>query len=361
MRQTIYLKRLNRLREKLPQIGAQGLLVSSSHNRRWLSGFEGSSGWLLVTGDVAILGTDFRYWEQALSQAPDYELYKLGGDTTQNDLIRSAQIQNIALESQHVALKDFHNLQQIEEVNWILSENLVEALRTIKDVHELKKIRAAAAITDAAMGNVKQLLRVGMSEVSLAWELEKYMREAGATGLTFQVIVASGPNSALPHHAPGNRLIQDGDILLVDMGASVDGYGSDLSRTFFVSSKGDPLFDERFGLVLRAHDKAIDSMKPGMRGCEVDAVARDIIAAAGYGENFGHGLGHGLGLEGHEGPRLSTSKAETPLASGMVTTVEPGVYIPGWGGIRIEDLVLVTENGVELLSHSPIEPLLAPT
>lgn len=359
MESTVLGRRLEDVRQKMADVGAEGLLIGSNYNRRWLSGFRGSAGWLMITADKAILGTDFRYWEQAVEQAPCFELFKLTRDRTQYDLVRAAQVQRVAFEAQYLPVSEFGKLQEVEGIEWVPGEGIVESLRLKKDGAELEKIRAAAAITDAAMQQVKNLARIGMTERALAWELEKYMREEGATAMTFPVIVATGPNSALPHYAPADRRIEEGDILLVDMGASVDGYSSDLTRTFLVGRESDPTYEERFSLVLKAHDVAIAATRPGATGLEVDAVARDLLDEAGYGDKFGHGLGHGLGLEGHEGPRLATTRADMELGPGMVVTIEPGVYLPGWGGIRIEDLVLVTDTGAERLSHCPIEPLVA--
>lgn len=359
MESTILGQRLERARQKMTDNDAEGLLIGSPYNRRWLSGFRGSAGWLMITADRALLGTDFRYWEQAVEQAPCFELFKLNKDNTHHDMVRAAQVQRVAFEPQHVPVSEYEKLQEVEGIEWIADDGLVEELRLVKDASELDKIRRAAAITDAAMQQVKDLARIGTSERALAWELEKFMREEGATGLTFPVIVASGPNAALPHYSPAERRIEAGDILLVDMGASVEGYGSDLTRTFLVGQSSNPTYEERFSLVLKAHDAAIAAVRPGATGREIDAVARDLLDAAGVGDKFGHGLGHGLGLEGHEGPRLGTTRSDTELAAGMVATIEPGVYLPGWGGIRIEDLILVTDEGAERLSHCPIEPLLA--
>ncbi|HZD10394.1 MAG TPA: Xaa-Pro peptidase family protein [Candidatus Binatia bacterium] len=358
MRDTKITQRLADVRDKLGQIGAEGLLVTGSANRRWLSGFQGSYGWLLVTADSAFLGTDFRYWEQAQRQAPHFELVRLNKDRTQIDVIRDAHVRQMAIEAQHLSLSDYRALQEVPNVITVESEGLVEGLRAVKDRDELSHIRAAARITDAAMDHVREVARLGMTESALAWELEKVMREAGASGLAFPVHVASGPNAARPHHAPGHRALQSGDALIVDLGATYEGYASDLTRTFYIGSEVSERFGELFRLVLKAHDAAIASIRPHMAGREVDAVARDVIASAGHGEDFGHGLGHGLGLEAHEAPRLSPTRADLALLPGMVTTIEPGVYLPGWGGIRIEDLVLVTEQGAELISHSPFKPLL---
>ncbi len=355
---SIYLRRMQDLRARLHELGAEALLISGAQNRRWLSGFTGSAGWLLLTAKRALLATDFRYWQQAEDQAPQFELFQMTAGKTHGDLLATADAKNVLFEPQHVTVKEFLTLRELEGVNWTPVDGLVEELRVVKDEAELEKIRAAAAITDVVMAQVPSLVQSGMRELDLAWELEKRMREAGATGLTFPVHVATGPNSALPHHAPGARRIERADIVLVDMGATVDGYGSDLTRTYLFDSDFNSLFKQRYELVLKAHDEALHGIAPGKSGGEIDAIARDLIAAAGYGDNFGHGLGHGLGLEGHEDPRLSPTRGAAALAVGMVTTVEPGVYVPGWGGIRIEDLVVVTEGGTELLSHCPHDPII---
>jgi Xaa-Pro aminopeptidase len=249
-------------------------------------------------------------------------------------------------------------LQEVGGVNWLPRQGLVEELRAIKDQAELNAIRNAAKITDGVMNRVAEIAITGMTEAELAWELECAMRFGGAARMTFPVIVASGPNAALPHHMPGDRRLQRGDILLVDMGASFSGYGSDLTRTFIIGETPDRHFEERYDVVARAHGAAIQGLGPNVTGREVDRLARNVIADAGYGEQFGHGLGHGVGLEGHEAPRLSTTASDAPLAPGMVATVEPGIYVPGWGGIRIEDLVLITASGHEVISQCPKEPLI---
>ncbi len=357
-REAKLLQRLRNVRELLSEHEVDGILVSEGHNRRWLSGFEGSYGWLLVTVEKALLGTDFRYWEQAQVQAPHFELVKLTKNRSQNDLVLDGQVRDIALEAQSVSIGEFNKLQELADINWVLCDDLIEGLRAVKDAGELQRIRAAAAITDGAMACVKNFAQIGMTEAALAWKLEKHMREAGADGLAFPVHVASGPNSALPHHASGERAIQSGEILLIDMGATFDGYASDLTRTFYIGREIEPRFKEIFDIVLQAHDEAIRKIKPGLKGSEIDGVARELIGRAGFADHFGHGLGHGVGLQTHEKPRLSNTRADTLLSPAMVTTVEPGIYLPGYGGVRIEDLVVVTELGADLLSNCAIEPLL---
>ena len=353
-------ERLAAVRRMLPEWEVEGALISSVGNRRWLSGFTGSNAQLLITAEKALLATDFRYWEQATLQAPAFTLFKhqrRQQDTI--DFIRAAGISRIGIEAEHTTLADMARLRKVEGVHWQELAQTVEPMREVKSAAEIEAIRAAAAITDRTMAQVNALARAGMSERALAWELEKVMRESGADGVAFTVIVASGPNSALPHHHPGDRPLQAGDAVIVDMGAESNGYKSDLTRTFYLGDEPDEQFWEVYEVVQRAQTAVLDSLKAGAHNRAIDALARDLITAAGHGEHFGHGLGHGVGLDIHEGPALSfRSKDEDTVAAGVVMTVEPGVYIPGWGGVRIEDLVHVTETGIELLSQCPKTPII---
>jgi Xaa-Pro aminopeptidase len=224
----------------------------------------------------------------------------------------------------------------------------------VKTAVEIQKLRAAAAITDKAMAQVNQLARPGMTEKELAWALERQMREDGADGMAFPVIVASGPNSALPHHQTSNRRLQVGDVIIVDMGAELNGYKSDMTRSFYLGDEPTEKFWEIYNLVLAAHTAVFDQLRPGMTLRQIDSIARDLITAAGQSEHFGHGLGHGVGLDIHEAPFLSQrAPKEARIQAGMTVTIEPGIYIPGWGGIRIEDFAWVTKNGLEQISHCP--------
>ncbi|MGH2538276.1 MAG: M24 family metallopeptidase [Candidatus Promineifilaceae bacterium] len=350
--------RLEAVRAKLDEWQVDGVLIGSPSNRRWLSGFSGSAGWLLVTRDKALLGTDFRYWEQAADQAPSFELVKLEGMPAQSlpPFIASVGARRFGLEAKHITLDQFKTLEKADGVEWVQLENSLEALRAVKTAEELDAIRRAAAITDFAMSLVPALARPDMSEKELAWQLEKAMREQGASSMAFEIIVAAGPNGARAHHQPGPRPLAAGDPIIVDMGAELDGYSSDLTRTFYLGSEPDERFREIYATVQQAEQAALGVMRAGMNGKEIDALARDLIAAAGYKENFGHSLGHGVGLQVHEEPRLSHLADEEPLPAGAVVTVEPGIYISGWGGVRLEDLTLLTADGVELLSHAPQEP-----
>ena len=360
MKQNIYQYRLSVVRTMLEEWQVDGLLVTSPANRRWLSGFTGSAGKLIITADKALLATDFRYWTQAAAEATQFTLYKQvssqeGGEA----FIRSAGITTLGLEAGHVTLAEMEKYRQIEWFTWKPIGDELEQLRQISSEEELQAIRAAAHITDLTMSQFPKLARPGLTERQLAWELEKFMREAGAESLAFPVIVASGPNAAKPHHRWSERALQIGDAIIVDMGAVVDGYGADLTRTFHLGGEPDQKFWNVYNVVDEAHRRALMEMEPGMLCREVDALARDVIAAAGYKEQFGHGLGHGVGLVGHEKPQLSPLAPENALLlEGVAVTIEPGIYIEGWGGVRIEDLVLTTANGVEFLSQCPKTPVI---
>jgi Xaa-Pro aminopeptidase len=357
---TIYQERIEMVRQLLGEWELDGLLIGSPANRRWLSGFTGSAGDLLITADNAWLATDFRYWEQAERQSPDFALYRLIRDKKRTvvKLLAESGASGVGLEGSHTTLKTFAELEKVERVSWRPLDETVEPLRFIKTEAELATIRAAAAITDKAMAAVPRLAKPGISEKALAWELEKLMRENGADAIAFPVIVASGPNAALAHHRPGERPLQIGDSIVVDMGAAVNGYMSDMTRTFHLGGEPDDKFWEIYNLTLKAQETALAGIKAGLTGKACDALAREVIAAEGYGEAFGHSLGHGLGLEVHEGPGFN-SQNDKEIPAGAVVTVEPGIYLSGWGGVRIEDLVVVTEDGVERLSHCPKEPVIA--
>ena len=351
-------ERLTAVRAKFAEWQVDGLLISNPANRRWLSGFTGSSGQLLVTADKAILATDGRYWQQAEQQSPAFTLFR--HQRTAEDalhFIRSAQVANIGLEARHTTLSEWHQLNKFEGIHWVPLPQTTEVFRGMKTAVEREAIKAAAAITDLAMSQVHKLVKLGMTEKQLAWELEKTMREAGADGMAFPVIVASGPNSAFPHHHAGERPLQIGDILLIDMGAELNGYKSDLTRTFYLGSQLSEQFRYIYNLVQMAQTNAITNLRPGMTSQEGDTLAREVIEDAGYAENFGHGLGHSLGLEIHESPGLSW-RLEEQIPVNAIITIEPGIYISGWGGVRIEDLIHLTEDGSILISQCPKIPLL---
>lgn len=358
---SIFQERITAVRQKLAEWEVDGVLISSPANRRWLSGFTGSNGQLLITADQALIATDFRYYHQATHEAPDFALFQhqRTAEDTRNFLAQ-AGVPQVGVEAKHTTLDQMDELIQVENVTWVGLAKTVEPLRRVKTAVELATIQQACAITDSVMAQMPQIAHVGMTEQAVAWELEKVLREAGAEALAFDVIVASGPNSALPHHHPGSRRLQAGDAIVVDMGAQVAGYKSDMTRSFYLGEKASVPYFELYQLVLRAQTAVFQQARPGMSLKAVDALARDIFAQAGHAEHFGHGLGHGLGLDIHEDPFLSVRAAdEDTLDVGMVVTIEPGCYLPGSMGIRLEETALVTEEGLVPLTHCPKVPNLA--
>ena len=358
------INRIELIRAQLSTWNVNGILITNLSNCRWASGFTGSACTIVITAEKALLGTDFRYWEQAANQAPEFELVKMGRTAEfakQADVVKMAGVDRMGFESSNMTVSDFADLKRqckdVEDLKLVPLNSRIEPLRDVKSAEELEKIRAAAAITDLAMEQVNEIAKPGMTERELAWELEKLMRENGADGMAFPIIVASGPNSAMAHHHPGDRKLQAGDPIIIDMGAVLDGYHSDMTRTFFMGNELDEKFKYVYDLVHMAQKNALKNMQAGMLGKEIDALAREVIADAGQGENFGHSLGHGVGLDIHEGPRLS-SIYEEEIPVGSVVSVEPGVYLSGWGGVRIEDLVVLTDDGIEFLSHCPKKPVI---
>ncbi|MCP4415683.1 MAG: M24 family metallopeptidase [Chloroflexi bacterium] len=354
-------KRITAVRNKLSEWEVDGILITNPANRRWLSGFTGSNGQLLITAEQALIATDFRYFSQAGNESPDFTLFKHQRTVADTQaLLAQAAVARVGVEAEHVTLAQMDDLNQVKDVTWLPLPTTLEPMRMMKTAVELETIQKAAKITDTIMAQVPQLARVGMSEAEVAWQLEKGMRQAGAEAVAFDVIVASGPNSALPHHHPGDRRLQKGDALIVDMGAQVAGYKSDLTRSFFMGEQPTAHYFELYHLVLQAQTAVFEQAKPGMSLKGVDALARDIIDRAGHAEHFGHGLGHGLGLDIHEDPFFSIrAPEEATLEVGTVVTIEPGCYIPGWGGIRLEDLALMTADGLTSLSHCAKQPAIS--
>lgn len=351
--------RLARLRAALPETGADAILISHPENRAYLSGFTGSAGHLLITADRAILATDFRYYEQVALEAPHYELARV--KTTLNDPLPSLLegVKRLAFEADHAAWATVEGWKEAAPgVVWMPTKGMTHNLRAIKDEAEITTLRRAVLLADAALAHGLSEARPGMTEVELAWIIESYMRTHGAAGVAFDLHVASGPNGARPHAHTSDKQLLAGEPIVIDMGAKVDGYRSDLTRTVCL---GEPADGDKFwtvyNTVLGAQTAAIAAIRPGMTGKEADSVAREYITAAGYGEAFGHTLGHGVGLEIHEEPFLGRMPTST-LRENMVVTVEPGIYLPEWGGVRIEDIVLLTENGCEVLTTAPKYPII---
>ena len=349
--------RLPKLRRKLAEKEIDAILISQPENRYYLSGFDGTAGFLLITAKKAILATDFRYIEQAERQSPNYEIFRIINTIAEwfPSLIGSLNIKRLGFEAgnitfiMHHQMRDALNEKQMP-TKLVPVNGLVESLRAVKEPAEIERIKKAVVISDAAYERIEGVIQAGWTEIRVAWELEKSLRENGSQALPFEIIVASGPNSALPHARPSERVINSGEPIVIDMGAKFDGYASDLTRTICLGTPDDT-FKKVYGVVLEAQLAAMSTINEGMTGQQADGSARKVIEQAGYGEAFGHGLGHGVGLATHELPRLGPGSTE-PLTPGMVFTVEPGIYLPGWGGVRIEDTVIFEKGKVKPLSKA---------
>lgn len=333
------------------------LLISKPENRAYLSGFTGSDGWLLITQQDAYLITDFRYVEQAAAEAPAFKVRKPENTpyALLAELCRDAQVSRVGIEGDYVTLDDFGTYRQaLAQQELVSVTGLVEALRMVKDADELATMRRSAEITDQAFQHVLGFIKPGVTEREVALELEFTMKRLGAEGLAFETIVASGERSSLPHGQPTDRVIRTGDLVTMDFGALYQGYCADMTRTVMV---GEPSAKQReiYAIVLEAQKRGVAACRAGITGKELDEVCRGYIREKGYGDHFGHGTGHGVGRFIHEGPKVNVRGEQDLLQAGMVVTIEPGIYLPGWGGVRVEDMVLVTETGCEVLSKSPKE------
>lgn len=329
------------------------MIVTGLANVRFLCGYSGSSGLLWITQNSVVFLTDFRYQEQARREVEASKKVIIK-KTLFDDLLAMpavAKSRRIGYESGYLLCSQLDRLSKdIPAKRLVPTFGLVESARQIKDVDELAKVAKAASIADRAFSAILKFIKPGISERAVANQLDYYLKQFGAEKPSFDSIVASGPNSALPHAQPGNRKLRKGDFLVLDFGARYRGYCSDMTRTVCIGKPTARHLDI-YNLVHRAQAAGLDAVRPGVQGRAADGDARSVIENAGYGRYFGHGLGHGVGLEVHEGPRLGKT-SEDVLKPGNVVTVEPGVYLPGWGGVRIEDLVAVTERGCRVLSRS---------
>ncbi len=341
--------RLGLLRERLASEELDALLVSQPENRRYLSGFTGSAGFLLVSNEAAVLATDFRYVEQARAQAPDFEVVRVVGAAGNwlPPVLARVGAERIGFEQEHLTYSTYREFTEAlstagGNVSLLPTSGIVAGLRAFKDSSELESLRKAAALADAALNEVTPNLAAGLSEREVAWRLERYLRENGSEVLPFEIIVASGPNAALPHTRPSDRPVAADEPVVIDLGARVEGYCSDMTRTLCLGS-GDSTFHRIYDIVLGAQETALATIQEDMTGEQADQLARTVVSQAGYEEAFGHGLGHGVGLAAHEEPRLGPG-SKSVVSNGMVFTVEPGIYLSGWGGVRIEDTVLLKDG-----------------
>jgi len=347
-------RRVAALVDGLTAAHLDGLLLTGLSNIRYLTGFSGSSALLIVGPRDLILITDFRYQTQVVDEVGDLARIVIEPSSLWTGLWQQlAQLggmQVVGFETAHIQHRDFQRLLEAgARWQWRPTVDLVETLRERKDDSEIEKITAAADVATTALGRTLPQIRAGMKELQVAGVLEKELRDAGSEGFAFPSIVASGPRAALPHAHSSTRELESGDFLLMDFGAVVDGYCSDLTRTVVVGRASD---EHRgvYDIVRVANERASSGVRAGMTGRDADGLARDYIERAGFGPLFGHSLGHGIGLEVHEAPRLART-AEGSLAEGAVVTIEPGIYRPGWGGVRIEDDVVLEAGGPRILTQ----------
>ena len=353
--------RINKLRKKIIHDNLPAIFVTSKINRTYLTNFSGSRGDFLITENQAYLFTDSRYSERAKKEAGnsikivavDKNYFK-----TVKSFLNKLRIKKLGIEADSIGLRGFDNLKKnLRGIKLIKTYDLIKEIRAIKDEQEIKDLKKAIKITDNCFAYIFQFIKKnfvkGLAEKQIAWEMERFIREKGGDGLSFDSIVASGKNSAMPHHLTGNRKIKKSDIVLLDFGALANGYHADMTRTVFIGQPSKKQ-QEVYNTVLKAQQETINRVKIGVSGEELDREAKQMVEGLGYKDKFIHGLGHGVGLEIHEFPSLSLDKdgREIKFKKNMVFTVEPGIYLNGWGGVRIEDIILTTKNGVKILTKS---------
>jgi Xaa-Pro aminopeptidase len=360
-----------RVDTRLPRLRAAGLatcdavLVTNLVNVRYLTGFTGSAGVLLVRGDDAILVTDGRYATQSaeqLAMAGVTAAIEIGPPARQREVVKAAvtQLARVGLEAGNItwaAQRQFAD-EWDSSVELVPTEGVIEELRRVKDQGEISRISAAAAIADEALARVKPMLTGKPTEADVALALDHEMRRLGASGSSFETIVAAGPNAAKPHARPSTRRIEPGELVVIDFGAVVEGYCSDMTRTVCVGAPATPMLERMVEVVGASQAAGVSAVQQGVTGVDVDKACRDVIADAGWADAFVHGTGHGVGLDIHEAPWVGTTSTDT-LAAGHVVTVEPGVYLPEHGGVRIEDTVVVTDMGCYPLTKSPKDLVIA--
>lgn len=351
-----YTNRIQNLRGKLKANNLEAYALASQEssegpNTRYLTGFKGSFGITIVTENQALFYTNGIYSEAANSQIKHMDVRPVKNLESLPELLQKLGPKQVGLNASHVSLAYYNQIKEAApDFHFVACDDFVAELRQVKDQDEINNIRKAQEITDKTFAHILDYMKPGMTEKEIAWEMETFMRKQGADGLAFPIIVASGPNSSLPHHETGERTIQANDFVLFDFGAKWDGYCSDMTRTVCMGTPSDKQA-EIYNLVLGAQLASLDAIKAGLQGEIADEAGRSIISNGGYGEQFGHGTGHGVGLEIHEAPSLSNVR-KSVLPNQAVVTIEPGIYLEGWGGVRIEDMAVVTENGVENLTKT---------
>ncbi|MGM0603323.1 MAG: M24 family metallopeptidase [Bacillota bacterium] len=349
-------KRINKLRKKMKEKGIESFFVTSRKNVRYLTGFTGTAGRLLITEKDNIFITDFRYTDQAEEQTEACRIEVINSKVLEGigELLKKQDVKELGFESEHTTYKEFQNYREKFPVKKLIpEEDFVEELRIIKEESEVELIKKAVAISDKAFSHILNFICPGITEKEVSLELEFSMKKAGGEANAFDFIVASGKRGAMPHGVASDKKLEVGDLITMDFGTVYKGYHSDITRTVALGEPDDKL-KEIYDLVLTAQKKVIGEIKAGMTAVEADKIARDFIKNAGYGDNFGHGLGHGVGLQIHEAPKLSYSSDDV-LKKGMIVTDEPGIYVSGLGGVRIEDDLLIEEDGCQVLNSAPKE------
>ena len=356
--------RLATLRSKMTGQGLDGLLITRPENQYYLSGFPGGEyldATLLISAEHAWIATDSRYYEDVKQRAPEYHLLESGYDRNKplGEFAAVVKPKTMGYEMAHLTvatLRDWTKAARKAGFKLVPTKGLVEELRMVKEPAELVAIKRAVELTDQAFAHFCATVKPGMTEKQAAWLIEKFMRENGADKVAFDLIVGSGPNGALPHAIPGERVIQKGEPIVVDIGCRIDRYHSDLTRTICLGQPADSQFMKVYKTVLKSQETAEKKIKAGVKGKRADAFARTVVAKSEF-PPFEHGLGHGVGLAVHESPRASKLSKDI-YRPNMTLTIEPGIYIAGWGGVRIEDLVVIREDAVEILSQASKEPLI---
>lgn len=351
----VFKERIEKLRKAMDGRNLDAVLLIGDPNRNYLSGFTGNESFSLITQERAFFITDSRFTEQASQQVKDYEVLEYNKGTTFVDflsvLVKKNNVKKLGFEENIVSYSQYEILNDKLGCELVPMKGMVEEIRIVKDDHELELIGEAAAVADRAFKHMLEFIKAGMTEREVGLELEFYMKKLGASDLSFPSIVASGVRSSLPHGQATEKVINKGEFLTLDFGCVYREYCSDMTRTVVIGKPSEKMV-EIYNIVLEAEQLALKAYKPGVPAIEVDAVARNYISKKGYGKNFGHSLGHGVGREIHEAPIIGY-RNNRKLESGMVVSDEPGIYIPGFGGVRIEDLLVVTENGGKALSKSP--------